>query len=97
MTLAVEQPVQEITAIRWRSRARVVGRVRSMRVQPWAGVATLEVVLRDDTGGINVVFLGRRHVAGIRLGATLEVEGMVGLHHDRLAILNPSFEVGAHG
>ncbi|MBV8160339.1 MAG: DNA-binding protein, partial [Acidimicrobiia bacterium] len=43
----------------WRSRARVAGRVRSLRVQPWAGVPTLEGTLVDDTGGISVVFLGR--------------------------------------
>ncbi len=77
---------------RWRQRAKVSGRVRSVRVQPWSGVATLECVLRDSTGGIVLVFLGRREVAGIRPGVHLVAEGMIGEHDGRLAILNPSYE-----
>jgi hypothetical protein len=66
--------------------------VRSVRVQPWADVATLECVLRDSTGGIVLVFLGRREVAGIRPGVHLTAEGMIGEHNGRLAILNPVYE-----
>ena len=76
----------------WRERAKVSGRVRSVRVQPWSGVATLECTLRDTTGGINLVFLGRREVAGIRPGVHLVAEGMIGEHHGRLAILNPTYD-----
>ena len=76
----------------WRQRARVSGRVRSVRVQPWSGVATLECTLRDSTGGLVLVFLGRREVAGIRPGVHLQAEGMIGEHHGRLAILNPDYE-----
>jgi RecG-like helicase len=79
----------------WRQRVRVEGRVRSVRVQPRVGVPTLECTLVDDTGGIGVVFLGRRRVAGIRPGSRLVVEGMAGSHHGRLAILNPLYEIVA--
>ena len=48
---------------------RVTGRVRSVRVQPRAGVPTLECTLVDPTDGIGVVFLGRRRVAGIHPGS----------------------------
>jgi len=77
----------------WRQRTRVSGRVRSVRVQPWSGVATLECTLRDSTGGLLLVFLGRREVAGIRPGVHLEAEGMIGEHAGRLAILNPTYEL----
>jgi hypothetical protein len=83
-------PIEDVT---WRSRARVAGRVRSLRIQPWAGVATLEATVVDDTGGITVVFLGRREVAGIHCGTRLVVEGMAGAHRGRLAILNPDYEL----
>lgn len=83
-------PIDELT---YRRRARIVGRIRSMRVQPWAGVATLECTVVDDTAGVVVVFLGRRHVPGIELGTRLVVEGMVGDHRGRLAILNPDYEL----
>jgi hypothetical protein len=76
----------------WRQRAKVSGRVRSVRVQPWSGVATLECTLRDATGGLVLVFLGRREVAGIRPGVHLTAEGMIGEHNGRLAILNPVYE-----
>ena len=79
----------------WRQYTRVRGRVRSVRIQPWANVATLECTLLDDTGGLELVFLGRRHVAGIRPGARLTAEGMVGEHHGRLAILNPVYDLDA--
>ena len=82
-----------IASAEWRHRARVAGRVRSVRVQPWAGVPTLECTLVDDTGGISVVFLGRRHVPGIRPGTRMVVEGMVGDHAGRLAILNPDYRL----
>jgi DNA/RNA endonuclease YhcR with UshA esterase domain len=78
--------------VAWRTRVRVTGRVRSVRVQPRAGVPTLACTLVDDTGGIDVVFLGRRRVAGIHPGSILTVEGMAGCYHDRLAILNPAYE-----
>ncbi len=80
-----------IAEVRYRARARVAGRVRSMRIQPWGGVATLECTIVDDTAGLAVVFLGRRHVAGVQPGVHLVVEGMVGDHHGRLAILNPDY------
>jgi len=81
-----------IAEVQWRQRARVAGRVRSMRIQPWAGVPTLECTLVDATGGLAVVFLGRRQVAGIHPGTCLTVEGMVGEHNGRLAILNPEYD-----
>jgi hypothetical protein len=77
----------------WRQRAKVSGRVRAVRVQPWSGVATLECTLRDSTGGLTLVFLGRREVAGIRPGVHMTAEGMIGEHNGRLAILNPVYEL----
>ena len=47
----------------------------------------------DSTGGLAVVFLGRREVAGVHCGTELVVEGMVGEHGGRLAILNPDYEI----
>jgi RecG-like helicase len=83
----------DIAAVAYRQRARVAGKVRSQRVQPWAGVATLECVLVDNTGGIVVVFLGRKHVAGLAPGVRVVVEGTVGQHGGRLAILNPEYRI----
>ena len=80
-----------IRDVEWRQRAKVAGRVRSIEVQPWAGVPTLKATLVDDTGGLAVVFLGRREVAGVGPGTRMVVEGMVGDHGGRLAMLNPEY------
>jgi hypothetical protein len=79
--------------VRYRQVVRVEGRVRSVRVQPRAEVATLECVLVDDTGALSVVFLGRRSIAGIDVGARLRVEGTAGESRGRLALLNPIYEL----
>lgn len=84
-----------IADVQFRRRVRVRGRVRSLRVRPWADSPTLEIVLVDDTGGITVVFLARRRIGGVRPGAVMSVEGMVGAHERRLAILNPEYELEA--
>lgn len=84
---------QPIASVRARERAHVAGKVRSVRVQPWSGVASLECTIVDDTGGVGVVFLGRREIAGIHPGTLLAVEGMVGVHNRRLAMINPSYQL----
>ncbi len=80
--------------IRHRQRARVSGRVHAVRVQPWAGVPAFEATLVDaEYGAITAVFFGRRSVAGIEPGTEMTIEGAVGSHKGRLAILNPNYEI----
>ena len=88
-----EQPIIPIGEVRWRTHARIEGRIRSLRVQPWANVATLECVVVDDTGGLLLVFLGRRRVAGVELGRRVIAEGMVGNQRGYLAMLNPEIQL----
>jgi amino acid transporter len=76
-----------------RTSGRYCGRVHSLRVQPRAGVATLELTLVDDTGSISVIFLGRKRIAGIVPGTRLIVEAVVGLERGRLAMINPVYEI----
>ena len=84
-------PIAELT---WRTRTRVAGRVKTLRVQPWAQAHSLECVLVDGSGhAVTLVFLGRRSISGIRSGSLLIAEGMVGKHRNKLAIINPSYEL----
>src|SRR5690606_32155325 len=53
-----------IADVAFRQRAKIVGKVYSMRVHPWSGVASLELSIVDDTGALTIVFFGRRHLAG---------------------------------
>ncbi|MEO6318661.1 MAG: amino acid permease, partial [Acidimicrobiales bacterium] len=77
----------------WRQRVRVAGRVRSVRLAPQHDAPTVELILVDGSASISVIFLGRRGIAGISVGTRLAVEGTVGVHKTRLAILNPSYEL----
>jgi amino acid transporter len=83
-------PLGDVT---WRQRATVQGRVRTVSVTPVSGVPALRAELCDASGGIVVMFYGRRKIQGIEPGATLRVEGMVGSDGNRLAILNPLYEL----
>jgi amino acid transporter len=82
-----------IRDVRWRDRITVQGRVRAIRVAPQHDSATLELVLEDDTASMSIVFLGRRELAGVRMGTRMEATGTVGLHKARLAILNPRYRL----
>ncbi len=92
----ITTPISDVVV---RQRVKVAGRVKSVRVQPWAGTSNLECVLSDGTGGLLLVFQGRPRIAGIEPGARLVAEGMVGAWGRRPAMLNPSFELvaGADG
>jgi amino acid transporter len=86
--------VTPIAALQWRRHARIGGRVKTVRVQPWSGVPTLECVLVDARGDtISLVFLGRRTIPGIRSGTVMTVEATVGKHHGKLAMINPLYEL----
>jgi RecG-like helicase len=86
-----------IAQVEWRERVKVAGRVKALRVQPWSEkIQSLELTLVDGTGGITVVFLGRRQIGGIRLGARLVVEGTVAETRNQLALLNPAYQLLPH-
>ena len=82
-----------IGTLRYRSRAKVEGRVRSVEVRPGTDAPVLEAVLADSTGGISLVFLGRRELRGLNPGRRLRAEGMVAAYEGHLAMRNPTVEL----
>ena len=87
--------VSPIIEARWRDQVRVAGEVRSVRIVSQHDSPTLELVLVDDSGALSIVFLGRRQIAGVDVGTRLEASGTVGVFRNRLAMLNPSYELRA--
>jgi amino acid transporter len=85
-----------IANVRYRDQVRVAGRVRSIRVAPMHEAPTLELEIDDGTASISAVFLGRRALAGVDVGTKLVAEGTIGLHRQRLALLNPVYELRPH-
>jgi len=82
-----------IGAARLRQYMTLSGRVHSVRMSPIAGSPALECALLDDNGTISIVFFGRRSIPGIEVGARMTVEGMVGEHRGRLALINPVYRL----
>jgi amino acid transporter len=93
---ALAGAVTSISAVHDRQRVRVAGRVRSVTVQPWGSVPTLECALSDDTGKVVVAFLGRRQIAGIEPGSRLVIEGTVTNRKGHLTVINPTYELLAN-
>ena len=71
----------------------VRGKIRSVRVQPSAGVHTIELKIVDDTGELVVVFLGRRQIAGLEVGRSVEVYGVIGEYRGTPRMLNPTYRL----
>jgi amino acid transporter len=85
--------VTPIAGLLHRQRARVRGQVHSLEVTAKTDTPVLRVTLVDDTAGVALLFLGRREIPGIKPGARLEVEGMVGQEAGHLAIANPTYRL----
>ena len=82
-----------IAELTWRSRATIEGQVRTVRMAPLSGAPSLEVELWDASGGVTLVFYGRRGIPGIEPGTRLRATGTVGEIHGCLAVQNPTYEL----
>jgi len=76
-----------------RTRIKLAGRIRSLRLQTAEGFVNLGCEISDETGELLLVFQGRPRIPGVEVGAKLIVEGMVGLWRRRLAIVNPNYQL----
>lgn len=85
--------VTPIGQIQWRKRARIHGRVTSIKTAPRGAAPSLEIEIWDESGGVSLQFLGRREIAGLEVGSQMRAEGMVGEEEGSMIILNPSYEL----
>jgi hypothetical protein len=76
-----------------RVRVRVAGTLRTVTLRPRGGAPALEAELYDGTDVINLVWLGRRKIAGIEPGRRLRAEGLVSIQDGRKVIFNPRYEL----
>ena len=96
---AVQLGGTPIADVAQRRPATVCGTLRSVTLRPRAGVPALEAELYDGSGHLALVWLGRRHIAGIEPGRRVRVHGMVTSSDGEPAIYNPRYELvaKAHG
>src|SRR3954454_2708640 len=76
-----------------RERVCVQGTLRTVTLRPRGGVPALEAELFDGSGSINVVWLGRRRIAGIFPGRTIRVTGRIGVHGGVRVMYNPRYDL----
>jgi len=76
-----------------RSLASVCGAVRSVTLRPRVNVPALVVELYDGSKTLNLVWLGRRRIAGIVPGTSLTAHGRVTYKHGIPMIFNPAYEI----
>ena len=81
-----------ISHVRAREAARVAGVIESLRVRPREGLPVLEAVVGDGSGTVTAVWLGRRQIPGVVLGARVVLEGRFGGSSTGLQVMNPTFE-----
>ena len=72
---------------------RIAGEIRSVRIVPRAGAASLEATVQDGRGSVTAVFLGRRKIAGLSPGRRVLLEGVVTTNRDDRLIYNPVYQL----
>jgi hypothetical protein len=71
----------------------VTGRLRTVVYTPRTNLPTLEADLYDGSDVVTLVWLGRRHIAGIEPGRAVTARGRVAIRDDRKVIYNPYYEL----
>ena len=84
--------VLPISAVKWKQRVTIEGRIKIVQVGTTAG-KSLEAQVFDETGGMRLLFFGRTRIPGIEPGSTVRVTGTVGEYKGHLALANPRYEL----
>jgi hypothetical protein len=80
VTWCTERGGAPIDGLQLRQPVRIAGEIRSVRIVPRAGAASLEATVQDGRGSVTAVFLGRRKIAGLSPGRRVLLEGVVTKH-----------------
>lgn len=80
-----EAPDRELVTLR--------GTIRTVTVRPRGGVPALEAELFDGSGVLTIVWLGRRQIAGITPGRSIQVRARIGVHDGHRIIYNPRYQL----
>lgn len=76
-----------------REPATVAGCVRCITMPPRQGMPVLVAELFDGERSVNLVWIGRRRIAGIEPGVFLVAEGRVAMVKGQQAIFNPTYQI----
>ena len=80
-----------IANLKSRTRTKLAGEIKRMRIKPRSGVPAVELVINDGTGEATVIFSGRRNIPGVDHGKCIMVDGVPHRDGGRLVVLNPAY------
>ncbi|MFC7488496.1 OB-fold nucleic acid binding domain-containing protein [Knoellia sp. CPCC 206453] len=76
-----------------RKQATVAGSVRCITLPPRQGMPVLVAELFDGERSVNLVWIGRRRIAGIEPGVFLVADGRIAMVKGQPAIFNPTYQI----
>lgn len=74
-------------------KVEILGKLRMVELQPRDSLAALVAELYDGTDAVDLVWLGRRSIAGIEAGRTIRVTGRLAMRDGHKAMYNPSYRL----
>ncbi|MET9070357.1 OB-fold nucleic acid binding domain-containing protein [Streptosporangium sandarakinum] len=80
-----------------RRRFCVTGTLRTVTLRPRGGAPALEAELYDGSDVVELIWLGRRKIAGIEPGRMVLAEGLVSVQDGRKVMFNPRYELRPAG
>jgi hypothetical protein len=86
-------PARRIADARPQARVAVTGTVIEARAVDVGGGPGYQCRLADDTGALDLLFLGRARIAGLVPGARCAVQAMAGCYRGRLTVWNPRYRL----
>ena len=90
---AAGRPVTPIGEIQPRQRVAVAGVIAATTAMSISGCPACRYTLADETGEVDLLFLGRVTVAGFELGRRCAAAGAVAKRDGRLVIWNPKYQL----
>jgi CheY-like chemotaxis protein len=82
-----------IAEIKPRALADVTGTIKSRHALALAGTPACRYVLADETGELDLLFLGRVEIAGLEPGRRCRAEGRTAVRDGRIVIWNPRYRL----
>lgn len=76
-----------------RQQVCVVGMLRTVTIQPRGQSPALQAELWDGSGTVDLVWIGRRKIAGIEAGRVLRAEGRITQRDGQRVMFNPRYEL----
>jgi OB-fold nucleic acid binding domain len=90
---AVEQGGTPVGRCGDRQQVCVVGMLRTVTIQPRGHSPALQAELWDGSGTVDLVWIGRRRIAGIEPGRVIRAQGRITQRDGRRVLFNPRYEL----